>query len=736
MTSTAPDTAMPEERPADDLQTADTQAADAPALDTPSTEIPHSEAPSSEAPSAPTAPGPRFEDLNLPDPLRRAVADLGFTTPSAIQQQAIPPLLEGRDVIGVAQTGTGKTAAFGLPLLATIDPAERSVQALVLAPTRELAMQVAEAIDSFTAHLEGVETVAVYGGSPYGPQERALSRGAQVVVGTPGRVMDHMRRGNLRLDGVRYAVLDEADEMLRMGFAEDVEEILSHSPAGRQVALFSATMPPAIRKVAEDHMTSPVEVSVTPQSSTVANIDQSYAVVPFKHRTGALARVLAVCDAEAAIVFVRTRMAAEEVGAALVARGVVAATISGDVPQKERERIVARLRDGSLKVLVATDVAARGLDVDKIGLVVNFDVPREAEAYVHRIGRTGRAGRSGEAITFIGPHERRALRSIERATKQTLREAIIPSPKDVSAHRMRSRLEAVAQRQERGRLGLYRELVTEHIKAHGIDPLELAAVLGAMLVGDEGPDPQGEQEEEFMSATLRGSDREGGRREREERGVPRPEKGYTQYRIGVGHSHRAKPPAIVGAITGEGGVDGRDIGKIQIFGAFSLVQIKGSLSEEQLAGIGRARVGGRALRISEDRGPRRGKAPTGHRHDDAEPHRSRREDREERGESRDKWGHREKKRQFEGREKHGGWEKREKRDRWNKRDERENRGGRDRAEGHRFEGRGGFGSRHGEGRGRVEKREGSERFGSRPRGDRFDAKRKAARRRNTHRFGN
>src|SRR5699024_2453886 len=356
-------------------------------------------------------------------------------------------------------------------------------------------MQVAEAISSFAASVGGLDVIAVYGGSPYGPQERALSRGAQVVVGTPGRVMDHMRRATLKLDMVRFAVLDEADEMLRMGFAEDVEEILSHSPAARQLALFSATMPPAIRRVATEHMKDPVRVSVSPQSSTVSSVKQSYAVVPFRHRTGALARVLATTEAKAAIVFVRTRAAAEEVGAALIERGLIAASISGDVAQKDRERIVGRLRDGSLQVLVATDVAARGLDVDRIGLVVNFDVPREPEAYVHRIGRTGRAGRSGEAITFIGPHERRALKNIERATKQTLAEAEVPSPRDVSRHRLRTVLAQVPERAQRGRLELYRELIAEFLAAGTMEASELAAELAAMTVGEDGPGTRPEDEE-------------------------------------------------------------------------------------------------------------------------------------------------------------------------------------------------------------------------------------------------
>ena len=578
-----------------------------PAVDPETSAAPESvdpQAPAAEVPQAPA--GPSFDDIALPAALRRAVDELGFTQPSAIQAQAIPPLLEGRDVIGVAQTGTGKTAAFGLPLLAAIDPSLREVQALVLAPTRELAMQVADAIASFATSMGGLDVVALYGGSPYGPQERALARGAQVVVGTPGRVMDHMRRTNLRLDTIRFAVLDEADEMLRMGFAEDVEEILSHSPASRQVALFSATMPSAIQRVAQTHMKDPVRVSVSPQSSTVKSVTQTYAVVPFRHRTGALARVLAVSEAEAAIVFVRTRAAAEEVGSALVARGLIAASISGDVPQKDREKIVERLRDGSLQVLVATDVAARGLDVERIGLVVNFDVPKEAESYVHRIGRTGRAGRTGEALTFIGPHERRALKNIERATKQTLAEAVIPSPRDVSKHRLAAHLKQVPERIERGRLELYRELIGEFVTEHGMDPAELAAALGAMMVGDEGPGTPSE-EEEFTQGKLAEKDRQSDRGPRME--PAQTERGYTSYKVGVGHTHGARPPGIVGAITGEGGLTGKDVGKIQIFPNFSLVQIRGSLSSEQMERISRAKVGGRELRIGPDQGPRGGKGP-------------------------------------------------------------------------------------------------------------------------------
>src|SRR3712207_3017418 len=427
------------------------------------TVLPSTEAPDTErdtvAVSAVEAPTVTFPGLGLPAALERAVADLGFTVPSAIQAEAIPALLSGRDITGVAQTGTGKTAAFGLPLLAALDPDVHQVQALVLTPTRELAMQVAEAIETFAKHLHGVEVVAVYGGSPFLPQQRALARGAQVVVGTPGRVIDHLERRTLRLDDINFLVLDEADEMLRMGFAEDVEKIFGAAPVERQVALFSATMPPAIRRVASQHLRNPVEVATSRQSSTVTGVKQTYAVVPYRHKAGALARVLAVSDADAAIVFVRTRGAAEEVGSALVERGISAAYISGDVAQGEREKIVDRLRTGALDVLVATDVAARGLDDERIGLDVKFDAPGEPETYVHRIGRTGRAGRTGEALTFVTPAEQHRLRQIERTTRTPLEEIRIPSPADVSSHRIAKLLAKVPARVEAGRLELYREAV-------------------------------------------------------------------------------------------------------------------------------------------------------------------------------------------------------------------------------------------------------------------------------------
>ncbi len=567
----------------------------------------------------------RFDDLGLPRELLAAVRDLGFTHPSPIQERAIPALLEGRSVLGVAQTGTGKTAAFGLPLLAEVHASDRSTQGLVLAPTRELAMQVAEAIQSFATKLDGVNVVSVYGGAPYGPQERALARGAHVIVGTPGRVIDHLKRGNIVLDHLATLVLDEADEMLRMGFAEDVDEILGFAPKKKRMALFSATMPPAIKRVAEEHMPDAVSVAVARQSTTVTSVDQKYAVVPFRHKTGALTRIVETTDADATIVFVRTRSAAEEVGTALIARGIVAATISGDVPQKERERIVERLRDGSLTVLVATDVAARGLDVERIGLVVNFDIPSEPEAYVHRIGRTGRAGRTGEAITFVAPHEKRKLRNIERTTRHDLEEIQIPSPLDVSRHKMKKVLADVPARLEKGRLNLYFDLLNEFLAENNVSVEQVAAALGAMTVGDDGPRAH---EDDFTGASFRdkgGKAERGDRKERGEhkdRGEKRPRRssaGFTTYRIAVGKNHGVRPQAIVGAIAGEGGLDGQDVGKIDLFPSFSLVELRDGVDEAALARIGRARIGGKPMRIQVDQGPKKGgkfKTRKGKRFDD------------------------------------------------------------------------------------------------------------------------
>ena len=573
-----------------------------------------------------------FASLGLPEEILAAVTDMGFRVPTPIQAAAIPPLLELRDVVGIAQTGTGKTAAFGLPLLAIVDADERDVQALVLAPTRELAMQSAQAIEDFAARTARLDVVPVYGGSPYGPQIGALKRGAQVVVGTPGRVIDLIEKGALDLSNVRMLVLDEADEMLRMGFAEDVETIASSAPDDRLTALFSATMPAAIEKVAREHLKDPVKVAVSTESSTVDTIHQTYAVVPYKHKIGALSRVLATRaqhikegqeEADAAIVFVRTRADVEEVSLELSGRGFRAAGISGDVAQTERERMVERLKNGSLDVLVATDVAARGLDVERISLVVNFDVPREPEAYVHRIGRTGRAGREGRALTFFTPREHGRLRRIEKLTGTEMEEVEIPSPAAVSEFRASRLLEGLSARIERGRLEMYKRLLAELGDEVSVE--DVAAALMATAVGDEGPAPRVEKDRrgsgkirreerldesgEFVGATFeagRDKDRpiKGGANGARRRAGGRPAPGSgTRYRIEVGKKDRVKPGSIVGAIAGEGGIDGRDIGNIEIYPTFSLVDITADLSGEQLSRISKGYVSGRQLRIRVDEGP-------------------------------------------------------------------------------------------------------------------------------------
>ena len=576
-----------------------------------------------------------FADLNLPAALLRAVTTLGFTIPSEIQEQAIPPLLAGRDITGVAQTGTGKTAAFGLPLLATIDPSLPQVQALVLTPTRELAMQVAEAIGTFAEYMPKLTVVPVYGGSSFLPQKMALKNGAQVVVGTPGRIIDHLERGTLNLTGIRFLVLDEADEMLRMGFAEDVDRILRDAPKDRQTALFSATMPSAIRSVAQRHMNRPVDITVAKKAGNTVSIRQTYAVVPFREKVDALARILQVSQGDATIVFVRTKGACDEVGAELIGRGVSAAAINGDVPQKERERIIERLRTGKLDVLVATDVAARGLDVDRIDLVVNFDAPGEPESYTHRIGRTGRAGRSGEALTFFTPREMSRLRLIERATKQTLQQITPPTPADVAKHKAAKVLDDAAARLSVGRLDHYRQAVATFLSQQDLTAADLAATLLALAAGDDGVVADKQSTASFATERPENGRRsEGsfgresgyrGQREDYARGEgtraetnrpDRPRKREAvpagpRYRVAVGHAHGVRPAGIVGAITAEGGLTGRDLGRIDIFDTYSLVEIGGHISPAAFGRISNAKVSGQSLKIQLDTAAHTGGASTG-----------------------------------------------------------------------------------------------------------------------------
>src|SRR6195952_1545526 len=427
-------------------------------------------------PNADTA-APTFADLNIHPQVLQAVVELGYESPSAIQAATIPALMAGSDVVGLAQTGTGKTAAFALPILSKIDRSSKATQALVLAPTRELALQVAEAFGRYGAHLRHLNVLPIYGGASYGVQLAGLRRGAHVVVGTPGRVIDHLERGTLDLSRVDYLVLDEADEMLAMGFSEEVDRILSETPEYKQVALFSATMPPAIRRITTKYLHDPLEVASKAKTATAENITQRYIQVAGPRKMDALTRVLEVEPFEAMIVFVRTKQATEDVAEKLSARGFSAAAINGDVPQAQRERTISNLKDGKLDILVATDVAARGLDVERISHVVNYDIPHDPESYVHRIGRTGRAGRSGAALLFVTPRERHLLNSIERVTRQKLVESRLPSVDDVNAQRVEKFRDSITSALNAPGIDLFRKLIEGYERDHDVSMADIAAAL-------------------------------------------------------------------------------------------------------------------------------------------------------------------------------------------------------------------------------------------------------------------
>src|SRR3954471_19322285 len=427
-----------------------------------------------------------FAELGLADGVLAAVAGVGYEAPSPIQAATIPPLLSGRDVVGLAQTGTGKTAAFALPILSRLDLDQREPQALVLAPTRELAVQVAEAFERYAEDLHGVRVLPIYGGQGYGVQLSALRRGVHVVVGTPGRIMDHLDKGTLDLGRLRYLVLDEADEMLNMGFAEDVETILAETPDDKQVALFSATMPKQIRRLSEKYLHDPVEIKVESKTATAANIRQRYLVVSYPQKVDALTRILEVENFEGVIVFVRTKNETETLAEKLRARGFSAMAINGDIAQNQRERTVDQLKSGKLDILVATDVAARGLDVDRISHVVNYDIPTDTESYVHRIGRTGRAGRGGDAISFVTPRERHLLKAIEKATRQSLVPMSMPSVEDINATRLTRFDDAITEAlSATERIARFRDVIGHYVNEYNVPEADVAAALAVVLQGDE-----------------------------------------------------------------------------------------------------------------------------------------------------------------------------------------------------------------------------------------------------------
>ncbi|MCX7542048.1 DEAD/DEAH box helicase [Corynebacterium sp. P5848] len=551
-----------------------------------------------------------FAGLGLPERTLEAVRKIGYESPSPIQTQTIPLLMDGRDVVGLAQTGTGKTAAFALPILSRIDPSLKAPQALVLAPTRELALQVADAFQGFADHIGNrINILPIYGGQAYGVQLGGLRRGAQIVVGTPGRVIDHLQKGSLDISGLRYLVLDEADEMLNMGFQEDVERILADTPAEKQVALFSATMPNGIRRISKQYLNDPVEITVKSKTRTNTNITQRYLSVAHRNKIDALTRILEVTEIEAMIVFVRTKHETEEVAEKLRARGFSAAAINGDIAQAQRERTVDQLKDGRLDILVATDVAARGLDVERISHVLNFDIPHDTESYVHRIGRTGRAGRSGEAILFVTPRERRMLKSIERATNAPLNEMELPSVEEVNESRKSKFADSITAALEDKQVNLFRHLVKAYSEEHDVPLEDVAAALATQAQAGNDfllKEQPKRDRERFDRDRDRGNDRggrfeRGDRPDRGDRGgnarFDRGDKNLSVYRVAVGKRQHVRPGAIVGALANEGGLTSQDVGRITINVDHTLVELPKDLPREVWDKLSDTRISGQLIHL-------------------------------------------------------------------------------------------------------------------------------------------
>ncbi len=584
-----------------------------------------------------------FADLDLPAPVLKALIRLGYETPSPIQVECIPFLLDGQDIIGQAQTGTGKTAAFALPLLSKVDLSLKSPQILVLAPTRELAIQVAEAFQSYASEIKGFHVLPIYGGQSYDIQLRQLKRGVHVIVGTPGRVMDHLNRKTLKLDKLQALVLDEADEMLRMGFIDDVEWILEKTPQDRQIALFSATMPQAIQRVATKYLNNPKLVKIKGKTQTAITIKQSYVQVTGYNKLDALTRILESNDYDAVLIFVRTKTATVDLAEKLEARGYASSALNGDIPQKMRERIIDRLKKNQIDIVIATDVAARGIDVPRISLVINFDIPQDSESYVHRIGRTGRAGREGEAILFVTPKERHLLRSIEKLAQHKIEVHTMPSTSDINLQRMEKFKNRIQQTLETEDLTVYQDLVQSYFEETDTDPLTIAAALVKMVQGKEPlllvdkpersrkertelperterkersarPERARKKADDFSKSERFGdisekADRFSGERKGKQ---ARPDKELIPYakplkdfpdvkmqrfRLDVGYQHDVKPGNVVGAIANEAEIDSCYIGNIDIYEDFTLVDLPGDMPGEVLAILKKTRVAGRAINI-------------------------------------------------------------------------------------------------------------------------------------------
>jgi len=563
-----------------------------------------------------------FNDLNLIKPLLKILDDVGYESPSPIQAQAIPLLLDGRDIIGQAQTGTGKTAAFALPLISNMDLKQKDPQLLVLAPTRELAIQVAEAFQKYATHMKGFHVLPVYGGADYSGQIRSLKRGVHVVVGTPGRVMDHIRKGTLKLGSLRALVLDEADEMLRMGFIDDVEWILDQTPNDRQIALFSATMPQQIRRIATNYLNNPEHVTIKAKTTTIDTIRQRFWPVSGVHKLDALTRILEAEDFDAMIIFVKTKNSTVELSDKLSARGYSSSALNGDIAQNQRERTIKNVKSGKIDIIVATDVAARGLDVERISHVVNYDVPHDTESYVHRIGRTGRAGRKGDAILFVAPREKRMLSSIERATRQKIEMMELPSTQIINDKRIDKFKQDITDTLSNEDLSMFSQLIEQYQQEHNVPALEIAAALARKLQGDSEfllsnkPQRKSKSREDWDRDDRGRSDR--GRRDRPGRDrsersdrerAPRRERkprdtaldeGMDRYRIEVGHNHEVKPGNIVGAIANEADIESKFIGRISIYDDHSTIDLPENMPKEILYTLKKVWVSGQQLKISLD----------------------------------------------------------------------------------------------------------------------------------------
>jgi len=562
-----------------------------------------------------------FSDLGIDDRVLRALSDVGYETPSPIQAATIPALLEGRHVVGLAQTGTGKTAAFAVPILSRIDLSQKNPQALILAPTRELALQVSEAFGKYAHYLPGLHVLPIYGGQSYGVQLGGLRRGAHIVVGTPGRVIDHLEKRTLDLSELRFLVLDEADEMLQMGFQEDVERILRDTPEDKQVALFSATMPSQIRRISKKYLTNAAEISVRSKTVTAANTRQRYIQVATPQKLDALTRILEVEAFEAMIIFVRTKQATEDLADRLRSRGFSAAAINGDLVQAQRERTIGQLKNGDLDILVATDVAARGLDVERISHVLNYDIPQDSESYVHRVGRTGRAGRAGEALLFATPREKHLLSSIERATRQPITEMALPTVEDVNTQRVAKFFDAIASSLGSPELSFFRRLINDFEQEHNLPLADIAAALAVLsqdesfLLKPEPPAPRRTRDRDIGTREGGSRDRashDGGSRDHASRdggargASPRKSRSNVEmakYRISVGRRQKVQPGQIVGAIANEGGLARGDFGHIDIQADHSVVELPADLSPNTFAALKGTRISGQLIELTRADGP-------------------------------------------------------------------------------------------------------------------------------------